>query len=928
MSSLDFRKPRADTPIVPQTALFRKRVISQKRPKGRRGRKIKGKRVGSSVSYQDPNFILIKAADEARKERELKVRAGERAEQELRQAGERLDIQRQEAADARVDRRRAEGARQQNVILLRDQVRLQAADNLDARRFRQAGINLLGEFGGRQDVQAQRQLDAQGQRDIRDGADRDRLYAEFRAIHAQGERRNGEQQARMDAIYRDALDRGERHTADQMRALDDRQRRRQRPFERRGRGTVEEVSETSGSEDSFQGKRFEEVTPTPRPEEEREEEEVDLPQPRERIKQRKREQRSRDRSETPSLSEQEIFQSSMSQTFTPEQVSAREEAAKKLGEQLGRAEATETGQRVTQKSRGRIAELEHAQSEISMAYLARIKAQLTEGGISHRELDNKETLEKLHANQSSLRTGGTLTHPFRGALESAELKDVIHDDGALTGWVALRKRAQDEKQDRIRARDLENDAVAAESARGDLAQRGMFDYTRAEKEGRDPDKARAPFDREPSYAEIQIKKASLIASGELSDVELELETPDQTRKRKEKDAKRRKKALEFGERERANAEIRAREVEAKKQRSKQELLAQQDRDRQERGGGVGKLNPEILEAAGGGSVAEKKEKRKKTINITPRPLQEEEREEEGVGAQVLGGLAAVGGAVANAGLAAARYATTPREPAIGEQTGGITGVPVTDPKTGRTTIKPVFGLGQEIPTTATELLPEVPKSKKKKKEKKKPPPSRQAAPETSESEAELPEPQPEPEPREEAEKPVKVDRTALEGGAVAIEEAVSPYEKLVAIGGGKSVPKLWNNVKAGIDYEPMKGAEGGDKNPNHPLQLGEETFPSGQKFVITDRRGKLQKVEADHIDADRLYPGKKYTIRSRTRVRAGEDKDEGDKFSIGFMEHDDEADNWDSEADMYDGARRFGSMGGKVLRDGIKDGTLGFDIED
>ena len=102
MSSLDFRKPRADTPIVPQTALFRKRVISQKRPKGRRGRKIKGKRVGSSVSYQDPNFILIKAADEARKERELKVRAGERAEQELRQAGERLDIQRQEAADARV----------------------------------------------------------------------------------------------------------------------------------------------------------------------------------------------------------------------------------------------------------------------------------------------------------------------------------------------------------------------------------------------------------------------------------------------------------------------------------------------------------------------------------------------------------------------------------------------------------------------------------------------------------------------------------------------------------------------------------------------------------------------------------------------------------------------------------------------------------
>ena len=84
----DFRKPRPDYPIYPSTGYFRQRAKVFKRPKGRRGRKPKGKRVGSFVPYQDPNFLIIKAQDEARKARELAVEQVKQQREQLRLQGE------------------------------------------------------------------------------------------------------------------------------------------------------------------------------------------------------------------------------------------------------------------------------------------------------------------------------------------------------------------------------------------------------------------------------------------------------------------------------------------------------------------------------------------------------------------------------------------------------------------------------------------------------------------------------------------------------------------------------------------------------------------------------------------------------------------------------------------------------------------------
>ena len=80
----DFRKPRPDDPIVPQSALFRVAQKPFKRPKGRRGRKPKRQRVGKCVARQDPNFLIQKAQDEGRKARELAIRRKEE-EREVRQ---------------------------------------------------------------------------------------------------------------------------------------------------------------------------------------------------------------------------------------------------------------------------------------------------------------------------------------------------------------------------------------------------------------------------------------------------------------------------------------------------------------------------------------------------------------------------------------------------------------------------------------------------------------------------------------------------------------------------------------------------------------------------------------------------------------------------------------------------------------------------
>jgi len=91
----DFRKPRPDYPIYPSTGYFQKRAKAFKRPKGRRGKKPKGKKLvprssGSQAQgvSQAEDFLIIKAQDEARKARELAVEQVKQQREQLRLQGE------------------------------------------------------------------------------------------------------------------------------------------------------------------------------------------------------------------------------------------------------------------------------------------------------------------------------------------------------------------------------------------------------------------------------------------------------------------------------------------------------------------------------------------------------------------------------------------------------------------------------------------------------------------------------------------------------------------------------------------------------------------------------------------------------------------------------------------------------------------------
>jgi len=199
----DFRKPRPDDPIVPQSALFRVAQKPFKRPKGRRGRKPKGQRVGKFVARQDPNFLILKAQDEARKARELAIRRQEE-DRELRQ------LQVQDIRDARVDRRRAEQARQDNLVIQRDRLRLEAAQNREVLRLRdrdqiRADQDLrfrqelaafqtqeTAEFRQGQIIAEQRRAEEAEIRDERNRAENRRIYDELIQIGERQERRQGE----------------------------------------------------------------------------------------------------------------------------------------------------------------------------------------------------------------------------------------------------------------------------------------------------------------------------------------------------------------------------------------------------------------------------------------------------------------------------------------------------------------------------------------------------------------------------------------------------------------------------------------------------------------------------------------------------------------------------------------------------------------
>ena len=159
---MSLNKPRPDYPIYPSTGYFRERAKAFKRPKGRRGRKPKGQRVGNFVPYQDPNFLIIKAQDEARKARELALAEAQQAaadreeskliaRQQLQLAQGSAQLQAAEAQarvrqkDEELDIRREE--QRQNTITQREQLRLQGEAQQETQRYRGAKLAQIANQG-------------------------------------------------------------------------------------------------------------------------------------------------------------------------------------------------------------------------------------------------------------------------------------------------------------------------------------------------------------------------------------------------------------------------------------------------------------------------------------------------------------------------------------------------------------------------------------------------------------------------------------------------------------------------------------------------------------------------------------------------------------------------------------------------------------
>ena len=196
----DFRKPRADTPLVPQSAILRKVKKAPKKPKGRRGKKPKGKRVGNFVSRQDPNFILRKEEDELRRAREQSQRQTQQQEVLIQAQIEDIRDRRVEGraqlqiADQRL--RLDAGQAQANLINQREALRLQGEANQQERQRGNA------ELAQRAAANAQRA--AAGQRQQQDNF---QIYGELRRLYRQNERRDGENER----VMREFLREGQQH---------------------------------------------------------------------------------------------------------------------------------------------------------------------------------------------------------------------------------------------------------------------------------------------------------------------------------------------------------------------------------------------------------------------------------------------------------------------------------------------------------------------------------------------------------------------------------------------------------------------------------------------------------------------------------------------------------------------------------------------
>jgi hypothetical protein len=166
---MSLNKPRPDYPIYPSTGYFRERAKAFKRPKGRKGRKPKGQRVGSSVSFQDPNFLIIKAQDEARKARELAIA---------------------QAQQAQADREERQTIARQQLQLAQGSAQLQAAEAAARAREARARSDEARERDRRERMRDQRLIE-----------DRREITGHLTRLYEASERRAGENLA----VMRDAF---------------------------------------------------------------------------------------------------------------------------------------------------------------------------------------------------------------------------------------------------------------------------------------------------------------------------------------------------------------------------------------------------------------------------------------------------------------------------------------------------------------------------------------------------------------------------------------------------------------------------------------------------------------------------------------------------------------------------------------------------
>ena len=203
----DFRKPRADTPLVPQSALFRPVRKAPKKPKGRRGKKPKGKKVGNFVSRQDPNFILRKADEDARRAREQSQRQTQQQEVLIQAQIEDIRYRREDrAGQLQIEQDRfalgaAEG--RENRRIQRDQLRLQGEENKITGRYRVAKLTQGANQGAARAAEAVR-----AQQDSMD------IYTQLRQQHRLQERREGENREVMRDFLRESGRGGRRQNLD------------------------------------------------------------------------------------------------------------------------------------------------------------------------------------------------------------------------------------------------------------------------------------------------------------------------------------------------------------------------------------------------------------------------------------------------------------------------------------------------------------------------------------------------------------------------------------------------------------------------------------------------------------------------------------------------------------------------------------------